>query len=223
MKKSELVNRMFDYLIQSDIRKPVAIPKQTLTVTDDFGHSKCFTFKKQDRRYHYTARDIQNILNSFIEVACNAVQRGESVYLPKVGAISPQFRKEHKVRIPGTQKFKSIPAHYVPKIKFSQAMKDAARVYEAYLADLLDSGQGDGMEIPEALRGRGRRTGNNINDIIFDDEDPTMFGEELDDNLYYNGDEDFDDEEDSDDDIDIEDDSEVDVELDDTEVTDGAV
>jgi nucleoid DNA-binding protein len=135
VKKAELLGKIFDYLLANDIRKPVAIPKQTFTITDDTGNSRVFSVKRKDREAHYTLDDIRKVLDAFIKVAVDAVARGDSIFLPQIGTVSAQFRKERKVRIHGTMKFQTIPAHYVPKAKFAKAMRDAARVYEAYLID----------------------------------------------------------------------------------------
>lgn len=136
MNKAELIKRTFDYMIKNDIRKPVVMPKHSFTITDDEGHSKVFSVKRKDKEMHYTLNDIKNVLTVAVDVMVDAVARGEEVAVPKLGVISAKYRAEHKVRIQGSMKWRTIPGHYLPKINFSKAMKDAARIYEAFLIDI---------------------------------------------------------------------------------------
>lgn len=154
MNKAELIRRTFEHMLANDIRKPVVIPKQSFTITDDDGHSKVFSVKRKDKDMHYTMDDIRKVLTVAVEMIIDAVSRGEEVSVTRLGVISAKYRAEHKVRIPGSMKWRTIPGHYIPRISFSKAMKDAARVYEAFLVDI---GEDIVPETPK-YSGRGRPT-----------------------------------------------------------------
>lgn len=151
MTKAELIDAVYTLLKESNIRKPVAVPKQQFTITDDEGNSRMFTVKRKDREALYTMVDVRNIINMMINVIVDSMQHGIPIYLPRIGTLCVQYREASKVRIPGSRQWADIPAHYVPKMNFSEAMRDAARIYEAYISENAP---------PEAptkpKRGRGR-------------------------------------------------------------------
>lgn len=138
MNKTEFCGKIYEYLRNNNIRKPVSIPRQTFTITDDEGHSRVFTVKRRDRLVLYTMKDIKDIVDGFIQAMVECIARGDVIQLPRIGSISAQYRAETKVRIPGSHKWQTIPAHYVPKARFAKAMCDAAKIYEAFL---IENGQ----------------------------------------------------------------------------------
>ena len=156
MTKAEFCSKIYEYLKNNNIRKPVSIPRQTFTITDDEGHSRVFTVKRRDRLILYNMGDIRDIMDAFIQVMIECVARGDVVQLPRIGSISAQFRAETKVRIPGSHKWKTVPAHYIPKARFAKAMFDAAKIYEAFL---IENGQ-----MPTEAKGKRPTSGRPRND-----------------------------------------------------------
>lgn len=154
MTKAELVTETCEYLKESNIRKPVAVPKQRFTITDDEGHGRTFTVKGKEKNVLYTANDVRNILNALIEITLDTVKHGGYIYIPRIGTLKVCYRKERKVRIPNSRQWKLVPARYVPKIDFVTAIKDAARVYEAYL---IEQGVPLCEEKPKRKRGRPKK------------------------------------------------------------------
>ena len=131
MKRDEVVSLVCEALKQTNTRKFVSIPKQEFTITDDEGHSKKFAVKREDKEVLYTNTDVRNVVDMLIEVLLEAMRNGESVYLPKFGTICPHYREARRARIPNSRQWCDIPAKYVPKLKFSKAMVDAAREWES--------------------------------------------------------------------------------------------
>lgn len=173
MKKDEVVSLVREALEQTNTRKSVSIPKQEFTITDDEGQSKKFAIKRADKEVLYTNADVKNVIDMLIEVLLEAMRNGESVYLPKFGTICPHYREARRARIPNSRQWCDIPPKYVPKLKFSKAMVDAAREWESRVLE-----NGDPLLVPVEKRKRGRRpVDDDMSDYIeyFDDD---MIGEE---------------------------------------------
>lgn len=179
MKKDEVVSLVCEALKQTNTRKFVSIPKQEFTITDDEGQSKKFAIKRADKEVLYTNTDVRNIVDMLIEVLLEAMRNGESVYLPKFGTICPHYREARRARIPNSRQWCDIPPKYVPKLKFSKAMVDAAREWESRVLE-----NGDPLLVPVEKRKKGRRpVEDDMSDDIEDFVDDDMIDEEGDDGI----------------------------------------
>lgn len=180
MKRDEVVSLVCEALKQTNTRKFVSIPKQEFTITDDEGHSKKFAVKRADKEVLYTNTDVRNVVDMLIEVLLEAMRNGESVYLPKFGTICPHYREARRARIPNSRQWCDIPAKYVPKLKFSKAMVDAAREWESRVIE-----NGDPLLVPVEKRKKGCRPVNedDMADGTDDFADDDMIDEEGDDGI----------------------------------------
>lgn len=151
MKKSEFVSGVYNCLKDANARKPITIPKSQFTITDDEGHVRHFSVKRRDKEVLYSPKDVSNILDAMIEFVLDAIKHGEVIYIPKIGTLHVHFREARKVRIPGTNNWKDVPAHYVPKLDPALALRESAKIYEAYKIE-----NGDPLFTPPPKRGRGR-------------------------------------------------------------------
>lgn len=150
MNKQELAEEMCKLLKQNDVRKPISIPKQKFTISDETGNSRMFTVKQKDKRALYTQEDCKNMLDVLVVVLAEAVKKGDPIYIPKFGTLTAHYRAPRKVRLPGSRKWKDIPAHYVPKMDYAKAIRDAAKIYETYMNEVHPP------EPEKPKRGRGR-------------------------------------------------------------------
>lgn len=151
MTKGELISKTCEVLRESGKRKIVHVPKQHFTITDEEGHGRVFTVKGKDKTTLYTLDDIRNVFNAIISIVMDTVKHGESVYVPGIGTLKIHYREARKVRVPGTTKWKEVPAHYVPKLDCAWALKEAAKIYETYVIE-----KGDPLKEETPKRGRGR-------------------------------------------------------------------
>lgn len=165
MTKAELIAKVCDVLREMDARKPVSIPKQQFTITDDSGNSRSFHVKRRDKEVLYTVDDIRQILDAAIDVVLDTVKHGESISIKKLGTLHIHFREARKTRIPGTRQWTDIPAHYVPKLEYSSALREAARIYEAYK---IEAGDPLFENKPKRGRGRPRKNREAIDELIAD-------------------------------------------------------
>lgn len=164
MTKKELVGRMYDLLRASGVKKPVSIPRQKYTITDEEGNSRSFTVKRKDHMTYYTVEDIRQMFNAFIAIMIDAMRHGDPVYIQQIGTFGIVLRRATKVRVPGTNEWKSIPEHYVPRIRWSEPMREAARIYESYLRENID------VSMPaRPKRKRGRPSLRNPDSIEYED------------------------------------------------------
>ncbi len=189
MTKSELISKTCEVLRESGKRKIVHVPKQQFTITDDEGHSRMFSVKRQDRTTLYTIDDVRNVMNVMIDLVMDTVKHGDYVYIPGIGTLKIHYREARKVRIPGTRQWKDVPAHYVPKLDCAWALKEAARIYESFVLE-----KGDPLKAEKPKRGRGRPRKNPIEPIEEDMREEEFEEEELPEMF-----DDYDDEEDDDD------------------------
>lgn len=164
VKKGDLLSKTCDYLKEKGLRKPVHVPKQQFTITDDEGHSRNFTVKRQDKEALYTMDDVRKILDAMVDIVIDTVKHGEPVYIQKIGTLNIRYREARKVRIPGTRQWKDVPGHYVPKLEYAQTLKDAARIYESYVVE-----RGDPLTVPKPKRGRGRPRKNQEGTVVYRD------------------------------------------------------
>ena len=81
MDKAGLVRKISDLLKENNIKRPVSIPKQVFTFSDNEGHYKNFVVKKNDRREIYTIYDIENIIEAALEVMKNEIKHGGEIYI----------------------------------------------------------------------------------------------------------------------------------------------
>ena len=138
MHKLELASKVCEMLRESGARKPVSIPKQQFTITDEAGNSRVFNVKRADKEVLYTMDDVKRIIDVLVDVIVDTIKHGEPISLKKIGTLHIHYRAARKTRIPGTSKWVDIPAHYVPKLEYSSALLEAARIYESYKRETGD-------------------------------------------------------------------------------------
>lgn len=151
MKIGEFVSNVYNHLRESDARKSITIPKSQFTITDDEGHVRHFSVKRRDKDVLYTSDDVKKILNAMVDIVLEAIKHGETISIPKIGTLHIHYREARKVRIPGTTKWKDVPAHYVPKLDPALALRESAKIYEAFKIE-----DGDPLFVQPPKRGRGR-------------------------------------------------------------------
>ena len=130
MNKKELSVRAAEILRDNNIKKPVKIKRHTFTITDEDGTSTNFTAKRQDKLVSFSSDDVQAILTACFEAICESLQRGETVFIKEFGRIGLKLRPARVVLRPDSGEPVEIPAHYVPKVTFSQQLKMSVKMYE---------------------------------------------------------------------------------------------
>lgn len=138
MNKKDLTDKIAAVLRDNDIRKPISIPKHVFHISDDDGNTANFGVKRVDKRVFYTRDDVSTILDAYIAVVTDAVSRGEEVNVRGFGTISLYKRAARRSRVPGTGEWLETEGRYVPKFRFSNDLRFAARKYELSLDDKYD-------------------------------------------------------------------------------------
>lgn len=178
MKKNEFIGRVYDMLHDTGAKKPVAIPKQKYTITDDAGNSRQFTIKRQDGEAYYTMEDIKKVFRAIIAVTIDSMRHGDTVYIPNIGTLSFSYRKATKCKLPGKNEWVDVPAHYVPKMQWAKSMRNAARIFEAYMIE------NTALEEPVRIkRKRGRPRRNNPISELTDQIEAGLARDEMNDDL----------------------------------------
>lgn len=129
MNKKELILRACETLRANDIRKPVSVKGERFTITDERGDSAVFTIARKDRKMHYNATDVGNVLDALIASIEDSIRRGEPVSIRGFGAWEVRKTKEHMVREPDQEIWHTIPEQYRAKFTSGCNLQAAARSY----------------------------------------------------------------------------------------------
>lgn len=137
MNKRDFVRRVSEVLRDSDIKKPISIPKQVFHISDDEGNSKDFTVKKVDKYAIYTANDISAIMDACLYVIQESLKKGEPISLHGFGTFSLRYRKPRATKSIKENEDIVIEGRYVPKFSFGNDLRLCAKMYELSLSDRL--------------------------------------------------------------------------------------
>lgn len=137
MNKRDFVKRVSEVLRDSDIKKPISIPKQVFHISDDEGNSKDFTVKKVDKYAIYTANDISAIMDACLYVIQESLKKGEPISLHGFGTFSLRYRKPRATKSIKENEAIVIEGRYVPKFSFGNELRLCAKMYELSLSDRL--------------------------------------------------------------------------------------
>ena len=74
-----------------------------------------------------TKKDVETVLNSFVDVVTNELKKGERVQLVGFGTFEVAERAARVGRNPATKETIEIPASKAPKFKAGKALKDAVK------------------------------------------------------------------------------------------------
>lgn len=148
MNKKAVVDRVVEILKSNDIRKPVQGKKVTLHISDDEGTTRDFSVRVPAKSLLLNGGDVEPVLNAFFAVVEEALKNGERVYLHGFGTFGLDYRPERTTRLMqmgpnGKMQSSSIPvtveARYVPKFKFGNELRMAARTYGLLVKDKTNS------------------------------------------------------------------------------------
>lgn len=134
MRKKEFVQRVTDLLKDTNIRKPVSVPKQVFHISDDNGNTRNFVIKQTDKSVGFTYEDVNTILDALIYTIKDALKHGENISIKGFGTLGVHFRKARATKHPETGEWISISERYIPKFTFGTELGECARAYEIALS-----------------------------------------------------------------------------------------
>lgn len=137
MNRRDFTRRVSEVLRDSDIKKPISIPKQVFHISDDEGNTRDFTVKKVDKYAIYTANDISAIMDACLYVIQESLKRGEPISIHGFGTFSLRYRKPRATKSINENKDIVIEGRYVPKFSFGNDLRMCAKIYELSLNDRL--------------------------------------------------------------------------------------
>lgn len=141
MNKNEFIRVVCDRLKQDGKRKPISIPKQSFTISDDEGNTKVFYVKKRDKTAMYSIGDVEAILEACVESAKDLLAKGDSVTLHGFGTLELVKRAPHWGYLNGERI--DIAEHYVPKFSAAKGLRMAAKLYDL---SVEEAGEAEGGE-----------------------------------------------------------------------------
>lgn len=135
MNKKDLINKTVDVLKENDIRKHVSAQKTVLHISDDSGNQSDFIVKKSEKGLLFTNSDVANIIDACLAVVEDSIRHGEEITIHGYGTLGVQLRAARQTKHPENGETVDIEARYVPKFKFGNILRMAAKVYELSLSD----------------------------------------------------------------------------------------
>lgn len=129
MNKTELFRKVSAYLKDEGIRKPVRLPKKVFHISDDEGNSKDFVTQITDKTVAYTADDVENIINAFIQTIFEALRNGETVTIRQFGSFVLRYHKPRMAISPHDGTEIMVGGEYYPRFLPAKDMKIASRLY----------------------------------------------------------------------------------------------
>lgn len=138
MNRKGLVRGIAAFLRDNNIRKPVAIPKKTLHISDDDGNVKDIVIKGMDKQAPFTVDDVETIIDTCLYVIQESLKKGEPVTIQGFGSLGLKYRKARSTKKIGTTERQEIPGRYIPKFSFGNDLRVCAKLYELSLNDAGD-------------------------------------------------------------------------------------
>ncbi len=130
MTQKEFARLVSRRLKEKGVRKAVGKQKYVLHISDDEGNSKDFIAKKDRRKIMFTTEDIEAIITAAIEVAIEAVGRGDTVTYRGFGSLYLKYVKPRLFRNINNGEMEVIPDHHVPGFKPGVLLYDVVKMYD---------------------------------------------------------------------------------------------
>ena len=143
MNKSKLIRRVVEVLKDNGTGKTVSFPKYSFHIEDDEGNRKDFHVRKSEKKMSFSVEDVTAILDAAIEVAEECIKQGEPLSIHGFGRFGLRLRQRRATKIPNTDQWVEIDAHYGPVFVAGEPLRLCAKIYELSLAEKLN-----GVELP---------------------------------------------------------------------------
>lgn len=135
MFQREFAGKVASFLRKEGVRKSVFTPKHTFHISDDEGNQKDFSVKGRERIIPYTADDVTKVIEACIEVAKEALKRGDDIAIKNFGSLGIHYRKARHVKsFDGVVRI--AEGRYCPKFNPGKDLKACAMAYQASLEDI---------------------------------------------------------------------------------------
>lgn len=130
MNKKELVKRINEELRATGQKKPIALERHTLHVSDDNGNSTDFVIREKDREVIYTAKDVEKILDACCDVVLRALENGEEVNVHGFGALKVKTHPSQSIFHVRTKEMVEVAPYCTPQFVPGINVRSAVKVYE---------------------------------------------------------------------------------------------
>ena len=130
MKKKELIRRVNDELRVNGHKKPVAVERHVLHVSDDDGNSTDFVIKERGRDAIYTSKDVEKILDACCSVILKALENGEEINYHGFGTFKVRVHPPQNVFHVKTRETIEIAPYCTLQFVPGTNLKSAVKVYE---------------------------------------------------------------------------------------------
>lgn len=154
MNKREFISKVASELKDSGVRKPVVLPRQTFTISDNSGNSKQFYVKQTDKLFVFSVDDVEKIVDACLDVIEDCLKHGDVIAVQKFGSLGLNYRKPRVTQLYTPDGEQIITeGKYVPKFTAGERIKRACTLYKMSLSDResepvpIDTGIDDGDEL----------------------------------------------------------------------------
>lgn len=137
MTKNEMKSRISTAIRDSGYRKLVKSPRHVFHISDDEGNSKDFVVRPSEREVSITADDVEQVINTLIDVICDEIKHGNPVSLFGFGSFGLRYNPPRQVPRFDGQGCWEYEGQYVPKFKPGEKLRAASRMYSQTLSEKM--------------------------------------------------------------------------------------
>lgn len=116
-------------LKNDNVRKHISINNGSFYIRNSTGQEARFDVAPTVKNVLYTRDDVSNMLDAIISVVCDALARGDRVFIRGFGSLELHRRKGSSVRRFGSDIIDELPDQWVPKFSAGDSLKLAAKLY----------------------------------------------------------------------------------------------
>lgn len=137
MDKRGLIKAISVLLKENNIKRPISIPKQVFTFSDNEGNSKSFSIKKRDKYEIYTINDVTNIIEAALAIILDQIKHGGEIEIRGFGKLGVRYREARSTKDVNTGEPITIAPRYVPRFNFGNELRNCAKIYGMSLSDRM--------------------------------------------------------------------------------------
>lgn len=144
MNRKELVRSAVDRLKMFGATKKVQSQKHVFHISDDYGNTRDFTVKREEKHVQFTPDDVDMVLEALLGEVLEAMKHGDCVSIHGFGSLGVKYHKPKKAKMVGSEDWIDIDGGYKPCFSAGKDLKIASKLYELSqiddISDVIEAG-----------------------------------------------------------------------------------
>lgn len=130
MNRKELVRNAVNRLRMFGATKKIQTQKHVFHISDDYGNTRDFTVKREEKDIPFTSDDVEIILEALLGETLEALKHGDCVSIHGFGSLGVKYHKPKKSKMVGSDDWIDIDGGYKPCFSAGKDLKIASKLYE---------------------------------------------------------------------------------------------